>query len=177
MVLGCGFQPGQSVSGSNLRVTWSWISPSSSRLVYRLDNWVEQPVQDPVYLGRATLLREELENNWARLKVPGPGRQSPGHVVVERGQQVLFSGPSLQISDLRIGDSGTYQCLVQVGDEADYKEVVLSVTGAFDPVLVLVAFWLRRGHFQSSLSDIETKTKPSPDVDLPGNSRLSCRDL
>lgn len=77
MVLGCRFQAGVSVSASNLKVTWNWISSSSSRQVYRLDNGVEQPVYpDPVYRGRATLLREELENNWAKLKVPGPATES-----------------------------------------------------------------------------------------------------
>ncbi|NP_001177293.1 B7-H1/DC protein precursor [Takifugu rubripes] len=111
VVLGCrfGLQPDLSVSASNLKVTWHWISSSSPspREVYRLDNWVEQLVhQDPVYRGRATLLKEELKNNWAKLK----------------------------ISDLRISDSGTYQCLVQIGQEADYKEVLLSVTAPYKTV-------------------------------------------
>ncbi|TWW65981.1 T-lymphocyte activation antigen CD80 [Takifugu flavidus] len=109
VVLGCrfGLQPGLSVSASNLTVTWYWISSYSSREVYQLDNWVEQLAhQDPVYLGRATLLKEELKNNWAKLK----------------------------ISDLRISDSGTYQCLVQIGQEADYKEVLLSVTAPYKTV-------------------------------------------
>lgn len=34
-----------------------------------------------------------------------------------------------QVSRLRINDSGTYQCLVQTGEGADYKEISLSVTG------------------------------------------------
>lgn len=137
MVLGCKFQPGLSASDSNLKVSWHWISSTSSREVYRLDNGV---YQDPDYLGRATLLREELENNWAKLKVPGPGPGGASSVRVQVmlfwSQQVLSSGSSPQISDLRISDSGTYQCLVQIGEEADYKEVLLSVTGD-DPLLVL----------------------------------------
>lgn len=98
VVLGCRFQPSLSGSASNLKVTWNWISSSSSREVFRLDNWVEQPEsQDPVYRGRATLLREELESNWAKLKVPGPGPGPP--IALESrclccgaSQQLLFSG-------------------------------------------------------------------------------------
>lgn len=190
MVLGCRFKPGLSASDSNLKVTWHWISSTSSREVYRLDNGVEQPAyQDPVYLGRATLLREELENNWAKLKVPGPGPGRASSIRVQVmlfwSQQVLSSGSSHQISDLRIGDSGTYQCLVQIGEEADYKEVLLSVTGD-DPLLVFVFFSLKRGHFWSSLSNNETKTQMLPNVDLPGtaasslwhqNHGLNCRHL
>lgn len=111
VVLGCSFQPGLSVSASNLKVTWNWISSSSSREVYRLDNWVEQTVnQDPVYQGRATLLREELENNWAKLKVPGPGRTSSVRVQVilfwsEPTDSVLWViSPDLRPQDQRLRD-------------------------------------------------------------------------
>lgn len=73
VVMGCRFQPGR--ASSDLKVTWHWISSTSTREAYRLDNGVEQSAtQDPVYRGRAALLREELEDGWARLKVPQSAR-------------------------------------------------------------------------------------------------------
>lgn len=49
-----------------------------------------------------------------------------------------------QLSELRINDSGTYQCLVQTDEGADYKEIALSVTGK-EQVTAVVAlktlFW------------------------------------
>lgn len=95
VVMGCGFQPGLTVSASDLKVMWHWISTTSSREVYQLDKGLEQLAsQDPIYRGRVALLREELENSWAKLKVPGPGRPyGPGHCVLGGlRQQVLFSG-------------------------------------------------------------------------------------
>lgn len=90
VVMGCRFQPG--LSSSDLKVTWHWISSSSTREAFQLDNGVEQLAsQDPVYRGRAVLLREQLEDGWAKLKVPGPGRPS-GVTEVQPGdsnQQVL----------------------------------------------------------------------------------------
>lgn len=75
VVMGCRFQPG--LASSDLKVTWNWISSTSTREAYRLDNGVEQSAnQDPVYRGRVALLREELEDGLARLKVPGPGPSS-----------------------------------------------------------------------------------------------------
>lgn len=76
VVMGCRFRAG--LPASDLKVTWHWISPSSTREAYRLDNGAEHPAtQDPVYRGRAALLREQLEDGWARLKVPGPGSGGP----------------------------------------------------------------------------------------------------
>ncbi|CAF93166.1 unnamed protein product [Tetraodon nigroviridis] len=105
VVMGCRFQAG--VPPSNLTVTWHWISSTSIREAYRLENGLEHPdTQDPVYRDRATLLREELKDGWAKLK----------------------------ISELRIGDSGTYQCLVRAGIEADYKEIHLTVRAPYKTV-------------------------------------------
>lgn len=113
VVLGCrlGLQPNLSVSASNLKVIWHWISSSPTRVVYRLDDWVEQLAhQDPVYLGRATLLKEELKNNWAKLKVPGPGRASSVRVQVilfwsEPTDSVLWViSPDLRPQDQRLRD-------------------------------------------------------------------------
>lgn len=125
MVLGCRFRAG--LSPSDLKVTWHWISSASTREVYRLADGAEQTAtQDPVYRGRAALLREELEDGWARLKVSTRTASRPTEV----GPDIPTNAfPSLQISGLGIGDSGTYQCLVQTGNEADYTEMQLSVTG------------------------------------------------
>lgn len=106
VVMGCRFQPG--LSSSDLKVTWHWISSTSAREAYRLDNGVEQSAtQDPVYRGRAALLREELEDGWAKLKVPGPGpasglqrsgwRLQPTH-------SVRFISPDLRAQDRRLRD-------------------------------------------------------------------------
>lgn len=95
VVMGCRFQPSMSVSASDLKVTWHWTSSTSSREVYRLDKGLEQwASQDPIYRGRVAPLRDELENSWAKIKVPGPGRPyGPDHCVLGGlGQQVVFSG-------------------------------------------------------------------------------------
>uniref|UniRef100_A0A3Q4BZR1 Ig-like domain-containing protein n=1 Tax=Mola mola TaxID=94237 RepID=A0A3Q4BZR1_MOLML len=107
VVMGCRFQPKLSNPQDPLKVTWHWISGTSSREVYRMDDRMEVSAsQDPAYRGRVTLLTEELKDGWAKLKV----------------------------SKLRIGDSGTYQCLVQTKEGADYKDVTLSVAGPYKTV-------------------------------------------
>ncbi|XP_041816499.1 CD276 antigen homolog isoform X2 [Chelmon rostratus] len=104
VVMGCRFQPKKSSPGDALKVTWHWVTQGSFREVYRIDNGVEQLAnQSPDYRGRASLLTEELEEGWARL----------------------------QISRLRINDSGTYQCLAQTGDGADYKKITLLVKAPY----------------------------------------------
>lgn len=62
--------------------------------------------QHPDYQGRVMLLADALEEGWAKL----------------------------QISSLRINDSGTYQCYVQTGDGADYKSMTLSVRAPYKAV-------------------------------------------
>ncbi len=37
----------------------------------------------------------------------------------------------LHLKKLRIKDSGMYRCIVKEGDDGDYKQVTLKVTGAF----------------------------------------------
>ncbi|XP_070845129.1 programmed cell death 1 ligand 2 [Chaetodon trifascialis] len=104
VVMGCRFQPKLSSSDDPLKVTWHWITSTSFREVSRMDNGVEQlATQSPDYQGRARLLAEELEEGWAKL----------------------------QISRLRINDSGTYQCMVQTGEGADYKTITLSVKAPY----------------------------------------------
>ncbi|XP_076019665.1 uncharacterized protein LOC143010939 isoform X2 [Genypterus blacodes] len=106
VVMGCRFQPVQNPQtnpDSGLTVTWHWVSNALTREVFRLDNGVENLAsQDPEYRGRARLLTEELSGGWAKL----------------------------QLSKLRIGDSGRYQCQVQRG-AADYKSITLVVKAPY----------------------------------------------
>lgn len=110
VVMGCRFQPGLSVSASDLKVTWHWISSTSSREVYRLDKGLEQSAtQDPIYRGRVALLRDEMENSWAKLKVPGPGRPLlPGSLCSGRigptASVLWLMSPDLRPQDQRLGD-------------------------------------------------------------------------
>ncbi|XP_060929892.1 uncharacterized protein LOC133004128 [Limanda limanda] len=105
VVMGCGFQPLPSNSDPELRVTWHWIKSAKSRDVYRITNGVEQSAS-PEYQGRVTLLKEELKIGWAKLK----------------------------LSNLRINDSGMYQCLVETAKGADYKTITLSVVAPYKSV-------------------------------------------
>lgn len=81
----------------------------------------------------------------------------------------MVSSPAVppQISRLRINDTGTYQCLVNTEQGADYKEVHLSVTGDC-PLMRLCIFrqWdsdvltSQRGRsFLGSSTQCESKTK------------------
>lgn len=70
VVMGCRFQPKLSDPLDSLKVTWHWIAATSAREVYRMDDGVEHLAsQDPDYRGRVTLLTEELNEGWAKLKV------------------------------------------------------------------------------------------------------------
>ncbi|KAK5851920.1 hypothetical protein PBY51_023433 [Eleginops maclovinus] len=107
VVMGCRFQPKLSNHQAALQVMWQWFTSTLIREVYHLDDWKQNvATQDPDYLGRVVLLTEELHKGWAKLK----------------------------ISRLRINDSGTYQCLVQTGEGADYKTTTLSVVAPYKSV-------------------------------------------
>ncbi|KAM6901225.1 uncharacterized protein PEZ65_019392 [Lycodopsis pacificus] len=108
VVMGCMFQPKFSNAHAHLKVNWHWTSPPTSvREVCRMDNWEEHPIVLGLdYQGRVRLLTEELQEGLARL----------------------------QISRLRINDSGTYQCLVQTAEGADYKTMTLSVVAPYNTV-------------------------------------------
>ncbi|XP_054468529.1 programmed cell death 1 ligand 1-like [Anoplopoma fimbria] len=107
VVMGCRFQPKLSNLNADLKVTWHWISSTSFREVYRMDNWKEHLAsRDPDYRGRVKLLTEELHEGRAKL----------------------------QVSRLRINDSGTYQCLVQTAEGVDYKMITLSVVAPYKSV-------------------------------------------
>ncbi|XP_068561914.1 programmed cell death 1 ligand 2-like [Cebidichthys violaceus] len=102
VVMGCRFQPKLSNALADLKVTWHWTSSKSVREVYRMDNGKEH-LASRDYQGRVRLLTEELQEGWAKL----------------------------QISRLRINDSGTYQCSVQTAEGADYKAISLSVVAPY----------------------------------------------
>ncbi|KAM9338166.1 uncharacterized protein ABDE67_017725 [Symphorus nematophorus] len=107
VVMGCRFQPKLSNPDDHLTVTWHWISSTLLREVYRIDNGVEHlESQHPDYQGRVRLLTEELEEGWAKL----------------------------QVSRLRINDSGSYQCVVQTVEGADYKVITLSIKAPYKAV-------------------------------------------
>uniref|UniRef100_A0A8C2XGL8 Uncharacterized protein n=2 Tax=Cyclopterus lumpus TaxID=8103 RepID=A0A8C2XGL8_CYCLU len=107
VVMGCRFQPKLSNPHADLKVTWHWIGSASVRVVYRMDNWMEHMAsQDPDYRGRVRLLTDELQEGRAKI----------------------------QISRLRINDSGSYQCLVQTEEGADYKTTRLSVVAPYATV-------------------------------------------
>ncbi|XP_051268928.1 butyrophilin subfamily 1 member A1 isoform X1 [Dicentrarchus labrax] len=103
VVMGCKFQPKLSDPSDYLKVTWHWTGSNSIRDVYRMDNRSEDAFQHPDYRGRVRLLTEELTEGWAKL----------------------------QISRLRINDSGTYKCSVWTDKGADYKTITLSVVAPY----------------------------------------------
>uniref|UniRef100_A0A671XT48 Uncharacterized protein n=1 Tax=Sparus aurata TaxID=8175 RepID=A0A671XT48_SPAAU len=107
VVMGCRFQPKLLSPNDNLMVTWQRVTSSPAWEVYRIDNGVEQSAsQHPDYQGRVKLFTKELANGWAKL----------------------------QITRLRMNDSGTYQCLVKTREGADYKKITLSVTAPYRTV-------------------------------------------
>ncbi|KAM4634106.1 butyrophilin subfamily 3 member A3 [Polymixia lowei] len=105
VTMGCRFPTATSPT-SDLTVIWHRIVHGSSLEVYRLNNGLENLAsQDPGYRGRVRLLTEELD----------------------RGRAML------QVTRLRINDSGTYQCLVQM-ETADFKKMSLSVKAPYKDV-------------------------------------------
>ncbi|XP_022617793.1 CD276 antigen-like [Seriola dumerili] len=103
--MGCRFQPRPLNLTADLKVTWHWKTSSTVREVYQMINGEEHSASQE-YQGRVELLKDELNDGWAKLKV----------------------------SKLRITDSGTYQCFVQTGEGADYKTITLSIIAPFKAV-------------------------------------------
>ncbi|MEQ2299371.1 hypothetical protein AMECASPLE_014440 [Ameca splendens] len=89
----------------DLKVIWHLMVTNQHQEVIRIENNLEN-IASPKYRGRVKLLTDELKNGWAKL----------------------------QISDLRISDSGTYQCLVQTAEGSDYKTITLSVRAPYNSV-------------------------------------------
>ncbi|XP_064798133.1 programmed cell death 1 ligand 2-like isoform X2 [Oncorhynchus masou masou] len=105
VTMGCRFQPGG--QGPDLSVIWHRIWPPPVVEVYRLENRQEDLTsQNPQYRGRVRLVTEEMTNGWAKLEV----------------------------SMLRINDSGTYQCLVEMAG-ADYKQTTLTVKASYKTIV------------------------------------------
>ncbi|XP_047425023.1 uncharacterized protein LOC124996249 [Mugil cephalus] len=105
VVMGCKFHPKPSTSKADLTVRWHWITQNSVQEVVKIVNGNESS-DSHKFKGRVRLLTEELKNGWAKL----------------------------QISNLRINDSGNYQCLVQTEEGADYKTISLSVVAPYKSV-------------------------------------------
>ncbi|KAM9793385.1 programmed cell death 1 ligand 1-like isoform 1-T1 [Syngnathus typhle] len=107
VLMGCHFYPLSPHPYEDLMVAWYWSSRASPRLVSRLERGLEQDSsQHPDFKGRARLLTEEIKD----------------------GRAVL------QLSRLRINDSGNYQCVVRTRNGADYKHIQLSVTAPYKTV-------------------------------------------
>lgn len=102
VVMGCRFSSNPANPQHDLKVIWQWMDAKPSEEVIRLGHNLENSTS-PKYQGRVKLLTDELKNGWAKLK----------------------------ISDLRITDSGIYQCLVQTTEGTDYKTITLSVDAPF----------------------------------------------
>ncbi|XP_028273073.1 programmed cell death 1 ligand 1-like [Parambassis ranga] len=105
VVMGCRFNPRVLPTRSDLKVTWLWINGTSAQEVIRIDNGIEHSASQK-YNGRVKVLKDELGNGWAKL----------------------------QMSQLRIDDSGSYQCLVHTGEGTDYKTIALSVEAPYKTV-------------------------------------------
>ncbi|KAM6903048.1 uncharacterized protein FYW49_016555 [Xenentodon cancila] len=105
VVMGCRFNPEASRLDSDVKVTWYWTAATPFQEVIRIDKRTEYSASQK-YRGRVKFLMNELENGWAKL----------------------------QLSNLRISDSGTYQCLVQAAQGTDYKTITLSVGAAYKSV-------------------------------------------
>uniref|UniRef100_A0A3B5L6T6 Ig-like domain-containing protein n=1 Tax=Xiphophorus couchianus TaxID=32473 RepID=A0A3B5L6T6_9TELE len=105
VVMGCRFSSKPANSQNDLKVIWHWMDGSPDQEVIRLVGNLESSSSSK-FKGRVKLLTDELKNSWAKI----------------------------QISDLRITDSGTYQCLVQTTEGTDYKTIALSVGAPYHSV-------------------------------------------
>nr|XP_023656941.1 programmed cell death 1 ligand 1-like isoform X1 [Paramormyrops kingsleyae] len=97
----CRFPPGD--GKAVLSVFWERLSPPPRVEVYKMvDGRKDVDSQDPQFRGRVQLQDDELT----------------------KGRALL------QISDVKINDSGTYQCLVEMG-AGDYKQTTLTVQASY----------------------------------------------
>ncbi|XP_061148755.1 programmed cell death 1 ligand 2-like isoform X2 [Syngnathus typhle] len=107
VLMGCHFYPLSPHPYEDLIVAWSWRFRASIHLVSFLESGLElDSSQHPDFKGRARLLTEEIKD----------------------GRAVL------QLSRLRINDSGNYECVVRTRNGADYKYIQLSVTAPYKTV-------------------------------------------
>lgn len=106
---------------SDLTVIWSRVNPKPDVDVYRLERGRENHnYTSPAFIKRAQLIQQQLNKKKA----------------------------VLQLKKLRIKDSGTYRCFVREGDEGDYKQVTLKVTGAFALQNTQLDKQLHNSHFE-----------------------------
>ncbi|XP_048835040.1 programmed cell death 1 ligand 1-like isoform X2 [Brienomyrus brachyistius] len=97
----CRFPPGDGKAA--LSVFWDRLSPPPRLEVYKMvDGRNDINSQDPQFRGRVRLQDDELT----------------------KGRALL------QISDVKINDSGQYQCLVEMG-AGDYKQTTLTVQASY----------------------------------------------
>ncbi|XP_068508880.1 programmed cell death 1 ligand 2-like isoform X2 [Syngnathus scovelli] len=107
VLMGCHFYPLSPHPHEDWMMTWYWRSRASPRLVSHLESGLEQDsFQHPDFKGRARLLTEEIKD----------------------GRAIL------QVSRLRINDSGNYQCVVQTRNGVNYTDIKLSVTAPYKTV-------------------------------------------
>ncbi|XP_054896382.1 programmed cell death 1 ligand 1-like isoform X2 [Poeciliopsis prolifica] len=105
VVMGCRFSSKPANPQNDLKVIWHRLDGSPDQEVIRLVDNFESSASSK-FKGRVKILTDELKNSWAKI----------------------------QISDLRITDSGTYQCLVQTAEGTDYKTIALSVGAPYHSV-------------------------------------------
>ncbi|KAI4880882.1 hypothetical protein NFI96_015355, partial [Prochilodus magdalenae] len=100
----CRFTPVENIS--QLSVIWQRVDPQPSLEVYRLEKGLENHhFTDKYFQNRARLLKEELKKHRA----------------------------VLELSQLQMNDSGTYQCIIRL-EETDYKKTTLTVLAPYTPV-------------------------------------------
>ncbi|XP_008422256.1 programmed cell death 1 ligand 1 isoform X1 [Poecilia reticulata] len=105
VVMGCRFSSKPANPQNDLKVVWHLTDTGPDQEVIRLVDNLESSASSK-FKGRVKLLTDELKNSWAKI----------------------------QISDLRITDSGTYQCLVQTTEGTDYKTITLSVGAQYHSI-------------------------------------------
>ncbi|KAM9450858.1 programmed cell death 1 ligand 1 isoform 2-T2 [Clarias gariepinus] len=104
IMLGCRFSPVPDVS--RISVTWERVKPLPAVNVYRLYQGSESPdFTDEQFKRRVRILKEELKNFRA----------------------------VIELSQLRLNDSGTYRCVV-VQEEGDYKQTTLTVRAPYKAI-------------------------------------------
>ncbi|XP_061526043.1 programmed cell death 1 ligand 1-like [Phycodurus eques] len=107
VIMGCRFFPLSQHPYEDLTVSWHWTSQARSREVYQMEKGQElNSSQHSDFRGRTRLLIKLIQDGWAKL----------------------------QVTRLRINDSGTYQCKIGTTNGADYKDIKLSVTAPFKKV-------------------------------------------
>ncbi|XP_062291156.1 CD276 antigen homolog [Scomber scombrus] len=107
VVMTCRFDPVPLNPLTGLKVYWYWTTNNLVRKVYVMEYGKNNlSLQDVDFQGRVKLNTEELQNGLAML----------------------------QVSRLKMNDSGTYQCLMETELGTDYKKMTLTVTAPYKAV-------------------------------------------